>query len=291
MIHKLKNGEISLMVNDRGAEMMSLIFRGEEYLWQGDPLHWKDRAINLFPIVGRLWNGKYTYKGKEYPMECHGFALNKKFKAKRLCKDALSLTLTDDEDTFSIYPFHFELTITYALQDNRITCKYSVKNRGNEDMPFGIGGHPGFIFPIKGEANDWYLEFDKGCRPKMMLLKGPLITGEEKEYFLTDGKIHLEGETMLQMVKTIILKDAGEKVSLRSDKYIQTISVEYTGFKYIAFWKSSLNSPFLCIEPWQSLPSYHGREDDLESKRDMVKLGPGQTFEIAFSIEINPTTE
>ena len=74
MLLTLDNGLLSLTVDTLGAQMMSLKKEGTEYLWQGDPQYWGDRAPILFPFIARLTNNSYTYKGKLYPMTIHGFA-------------------------------------------------------------------------------------------------------------------------------------------------------------------------------------------------------------------------
>ncbi|NLK17176.1 MAG: aldose 1-epimerase family protein [Clostridiales bacterium] len=287
MVYSLENGQIRLEVSSKGAEIMSLKKGGREYIWQGDARFWKDRAINLFPIVGRLWEGNYTYKGREYRMGIHGFAKDMEFELKKADENSLYFTLSDNEETRRVYPFGFELLITYTIDGSCAACKYHVANTGNEEMPFGIGGHPGFIFPPEGEAGEWFLEFEEGCRPEKVLLEDSFITGKTAGFPLREGsKILFDSATLTQFVDTIILRGAGQKVSLKSDKYPQKITVRYPGFKYIAFWKSAEQSPFLCIEPWHSLPSYCGKVDSLEGKRDMVLLNSGNSFKIGFEIEI-----
>ena len=42
------------------------------------------------------------------------------------------------------FPFEFELTNTYMHEDNKLVFLYKVRNTGDTNMPFGIGGHPAF---------------------------------------------------------------------------------------------------------------------------------------------------
>ena len=76
MNYIIENEALRVEIADRGAEIMSIVGKktGFEYLWQGDATYWASRATVLFPICGRLTDGKYTYKGKEYEMVLHGFA-------------------------------------------------------------------------------------------------------------------------------------------------------------------------------------------------------------------------
>lgn len=53
MLIALKNEFLSLTVDTTGAQMMSIRSAdGCEYLWQGDPKYWADRAPTLFPFIG-----------------------------------------------------------------------------------------------------------------------------------------------------------------------------------------------------------------------------------------------
>ena len=72
MLITLENGLLRLTVDTLGAQMMSLQRGGQEYLWQGDPKYWSDRAPTLFPFIARLTNNSYRYKGKTYLLAMNG---------------------------------------------------------------------------------------------------------------------------------------------------------------------------------------------------------------------------
>ena len=74
MEYVLQNASITAKVESYGAELRSVVKGGCEYLWQGDPAYWAGQAPILFPICGRLVEGKYTFEGKTYEMTLHGFA-------------------------------------------------------------------------------------------------------------------------------------------------------------------------------------------------------------------------
>ena len=114
MNYIIENEAVKISVADMGAELMSLILKSDhtEYLWQGDEKYWAGRATNLFPICGRLTDGKYIYQGEEYEMVLHGFAKKSIFSVVEQKKDSITFSLRANEETLKIYPFDFELFIT-----------------------------------------------------------------------------------------------------------------------------------------------------------------------------------
>ena len=64
MLKKIENDYLSAEINELGAELFSIKSKKTniEYLWQGDSKYWSGRSTVLFPICGRLFSGKYTYK-------------------------------------------------------------------------------------------------------------------------------------------------------------------------------------------------------------------------------------
>ena len=142
MIYTIKNDNLVATVNSLGAELTSVIGGGYEYIWQGE--EWKKHAPVLFPICGTLLNGKYTFKGREYSLEKHGFAKFMEFEVKESTESSLTLIAKSNEDTLAIYPFEFTLTARYALTDNRLEVTYTVENAGMQIMPYMFGWHPAF---------------------------------------------------------------------------------------------------------------------------------------------------
>ena len=83
------------------------------------------------------------------------------------------------------------------------------------------------------------------------------------------------------------MTDVAPEVTLKSNISGRFVKVTYPGMKYVGFWhKPQSDAPYVCIEPWTSIPADDGRVDDLETKRDMTRLAPGGVREHAFTITI-----
>ena len=55
MLYEISNERLTVSIDSVGAELFAITDRrGTQYLWQGNPAWWNDRAPVLFPYVGRL---------------------------------------------------------------------------------------------------------------------------------------------------------------------------------------------------------------------------------------------
>ncbi len=288
MIH-LQNDFLSFCVSEHGAEMQSLSCRGVEYLWDGDPKYWTDRAPTMFPYVARLTNDSYLLDGKPYSMSIHGFALSSEFSVAAQTENSVTLLLTDSEETRRQYPFLFAFSVRYALEKNTLSVTYRVENRSQRTMPFGLGGHPGFRVPFAEgtEYSDYFLKFSVPCRPDRV--------GFTPEVFLsgTDTPFPLENGDTLRLrhelfdEDAIILKNMAKSVTLCCAKAPGALTVSYPQMGYLGLWHvPKTDAPYLCIEPWVTLPSRQGIVEELTCKSDLIHLASGGVYENTWTITI-----
>ena len=161
--------ELKMKTVKAGGELISLLVDGKEKIHQGadvldenGEIYWKRHTPILFPIVGRIKDNTTIIEGKEYHMNQHGLARDMEFEENIISDKIHKYTLKSNEITKEKYPYDFELTITYEIIDNKIGTKYEVINTGNNEMLFGIGGHPAFkINRDELLNNNYYLEFEK----------------------------------------------------------------------------------------------------------------------------------
>lgn len=291
MLYTIENQKIQVVVSDMGAEMTSLILKETktEYLWQADPAYWTGHAYNLFPICGRLWEGKYTYHGKTYEMNLHGFARKTVYEMVKQTENSLTFRLTDSDVTYAQYPFHFELLLTYTLEDASVITTFHVENKDEKELIFAIGGHPGFNVPLaEGETfTDYTISFTEKCEPKQLCMSETCYyLGETKPFEVCCGKSFTLSHNLFDN-DAIFLTDTAPEVTLKSSVSGRFVKVTYPGMKYVGFWhKPQTEAPYVCIEPWTSVPADDGKVDDLETKRDMFHLASGDVHEQSFVISI-----
>ena len=290
MEYTIRNQEMTVVVKSLGAELQSIRGKdGPEYLWQGDPAFWGDRAPNIFPYVARLTEGTYTLSGQEYAMRIHGFVKYMELEAKEQREDAVTFELRSCEDTRKQYPFDFAYRITYRLRGKTLAVEHQVENLGSGRMYFGIGGHPGFQVPLeKGLSFENYqLSFTEACRPyRVGFTEDCFLNGQDEEYPLKEGRI-LPLEHSLFDQDAVVLKHACREVTLSSDKGSRGLTVTYPDFPYIGFWhKPNSQAPYVCVEPWSSLPSRKGIRENLSQQSDLIALEGGKCWETVWEIRI-----
>ena len=290
MLYTIENEKIKVTVNDLGAEIMSVVSKenGFEYIWQGNPEYWKGHAYNLFPICGRLWDGKYTYKGVTYEMNLHGFVRRSTLAVKEQKDDFISFILTPTELTKNEYPFDFELVISYALNGSAVTTNFDVVNTDSRELIFTVGGHPGFNLPMEEGLSfeDYYVEFPDGGIKLLDMTPACFVTGKTPDYPLEDGN-RIKMNHHLFDIDAIFLCDVPKSVVLKSDRGTRSVKLTYDGMKYLGLWhKPRTDAPYVCIEPWYGVPSDDNKVDDLETKRDMVHLPAGEKYHNEFTIEV-----
>ena len=290
MLYAIQNSNLLLTVDSLGAQMMHLqTVDGREYLWQGDAAYWPDRAPVLFPFIGRLTQSRYRYEGQEYPMGIHGFAAQQEFACRTHDPDRLVLELTDNPETHKQYPFSFSLAITYQLVEDRVEISYQVENHSEKVMCFGIGGHPGFRVPLEeGEQfTDYVLEFTGSCQPdRVGFTPEVYLSGHDQPYPLVEGKL-LSLRHDLFDEDAIILKNMSREVTLRSRTSAHGVRVTYPDMPYLGIWHwPKTDAPYVCIEPWTSLPARQNVIEDFECKSDMIHLMPGKRYTNCWCIRI-----
>ncbi len=292
MIYSIENAQLKISVNSFGAELYSVFSKKTEteYLWQGDEKFWTGRAYNLFPFIGRMYEGYFRYDGKEYPSRAHGLARYFEFLLESKTESSLTFLFTSNEETRKEYPFDFAFRVTFTLQGAKLVTRYEVKNIGDKTLYCALGGHPGINIPFdKGAFEDYYLEFSKKTDVRRQLLS-------ESDRFMADKSVPFE---LIDGVKlpfrhdlfnhdAIVLENTSGTAAFKSTKSDRYVSFTYTDYPFVGFWQVyKPGAPYVCFEPWSALPAIDGKVVDLESKPHMTVVPVGKSTEKSFSIEIH----
>ena len=281
----VKTDTLEISANTAGAELCSVKKDGTEYLWQaGDA--WKRYAPILFPFICSPKDKTYKADGKVYKMPAnHGFARDMEFESLGTDGRSISFKLKSCEKTLEIYPYDFELTVKFTVDGDRVEVLNSVKNTGNRDMYFYLGGHPAFNCPLEDGLS--FGDYKVVYSEKETIVQ-PLLKGGERTILENGDSYDL---TRALFDEDVIMKDApaSDRVTLKSDKGSRSVSVYFPESKCIAVWSSTGDdrAKFVCLEPWTSVPVYCDDEfEDIEKKPHAVKLAAGEVFDYRYFIEV-----
>lgn len=279
MMYSIENDYLKVQISSKGAELMSIQGAdGTEYLWQGDEKYWGDRALNIFPYVARLTDGCYTYQGNTYRLPIHGFAPMAEFEVVEHEKDSITFQIKSNEEFYKMYPFLFKYNIHYYIEETELFVEMKVENVDNKAMFFGFGGHPGINVPMEEGLSfeDYFLEFPE-CNPRRVeFSRDCFVTGNEPPYELEDGKILCRHEMFDE--DAIVLKGMAGTVTLKSNKGTKSVTMHAKDFPIYGFWHMpKTDAPYICLEPWSSLPSRQGVIEDLEKQEDLIRLESQET--------------
>ena len=289
MIYTIKNQNLTVRISDMGAELQSIVDDcGVEWLWQGDAAYWEDRAPNLFPFCGRLWNGLATVNGAPCHLDLHGFFRSRVATVRQISDTEIEFTQTDGEDTRGRYPFAFEVKLRYLLDGKRLAVQAEITNTGNRELPYGYGGHPGLSTAFAGgKTEDYYLEFPVGGDTKALCFcpNNCYITGGTKAFPLRDGRCFDLNDEFFA-TGSAFLCDMPDRITLRSRLSDRSLTLHYPDFPYLGFWKVP-GGAYICVEPWCSLPATLGENTELYDKKDLMRASVGETKIHRYVIEIN----
>ncbi len=286
MEYTIKCGKTTAKISSLGAHLLSLTDNcGKERMWCADERYWGKCAPWLFPICGRLLDSRYTYGGKEYELETHGFAKSMEWQLEEAEEAYLKLSLKEDEESMKKYPFPFYLCAEFWVKDNELTAKVTVKNTGDTVMPYMFGWHPGFA--LFGDKNaESYIELPEVGELKIHKLKdGKFPKKAGIAYCTANGKIRIDNDEM-EKEGTLVLSGAGCRAVLKNDGYNVAARMSWSdNLPNLCIWKvPEEGAKYICIEPWSDMPN-DGECAEIFESRDMSRLPIGQVAVYEYKVE------
>lgn len=280
MIIELKNEKLTCLVNSKGAEIISVKHKDIEFMHIAND-EWNRTSPNLFPFVGCLTEGKYTYKDKEYPNLRHGFLRDLEFMVSEVTSTKAVLITKSNAESLKLYPFDYQLTITHELIDNEITTSFKVENLG-EEMYFGLGTHPGFNTTNYGTTlSDYVITFLCNEDAYQLNTVNGLVTGE-KGYHLASNELALSKD--LFTVDSLLFDNIKSKqVKLSSSKHSLAVEL-FFDMPYLCIWSATNVDSFICIEPWVSMVGRKDASIRIEDRSDMIYLKENESFETSLKL-------
>ncbi|MBS6881860.1 MAG: aldose 1-epimerase family protein [Clostridiaceae bacterium] len=288
----LENKRFKVTVNEMGAELTSFYSKkdGTEYIWQADPAAWKRHAPILFPIVGRLKDKTYTVSGTAYEITQHGFGRDLEWRANHVGDTCVEFLLQQSEYTKKMYPWDFACTVRYTLEGATLKKEHAVRNQSDTPMYYEVGGHDAYTLCWKtGEQiTDYAVEFEgvQALHP-VITDENVMLSREHGDLPLVDGCLPIGRETF--RADAMILDDLPvRRASIVCRKNDKRVTMDFSDFPYFALWSpyKDFDVPFVCLEPWSTLPDGGYLDHAIENKVGVRVLQPGQEETLSFSTTI-----
>lgn len=290
MNQKIKNDIAEVEISSLGAEVLSFktLSYDCEYIWNGDKNYWPSHSPILFPIVCAVNEGKIKVDGKEYVIGNHGFAKKSEFTLLKESENSLTYQLSFDEETLKMYPYKFELNITYTLVESTLSVKCIVRNIDHQKIYFQIGTHPGFNCPISDNDNfeDYYLEFEcKENLDRLFMNGSNVVINDKSETILKDQSVLPLTHQLFHNGALVFRNITSEKISLKSSKSDKMVILSYDNLPYLGLWQAK-DAPFVCIEPWYGIADTEGFNGEFKEREMVIELDKDKAFECNYTIEI-----
>lgn len=279
----IENEFLKVTVTTYGAQLKSVIRKsdGTEHMWQADPAVWGYYAPILFPYTGKLKDGVMEAKSQRIE-NCaqHGFARLMEHTLLIHSENTLELELTDSADTLTLWPYRFCLRSTFTLEGDTVHHTLTVENRDDAEMPFGIGFHPAFRMPFDSghTYEDYELRFDNVESPLCLDTSNGGLIGD-KTYYLGKNiqSIPLD-ESLFAADSHCMTGLSSHTLGLYEKETGRGVVCSIKNFPFVLIWSKPGVPQFVCIEPWNSIPSPVSGSSRWEEKPAAAVLSPGEDW-------------
>jgi aldose 1-epimerase len=223
----------------------------------------------LVPFPNRIGGGKFEWSGQRYALPLndhgnnaiHGFAVDQGW---RVTGSGASpgegawvtgtFCLSDDRPEFmNHWPTDFSVSFTYRLRGQRLSTEIVVENPDNHVLPFGVGTHPYFRFPLEATT-----PLD------LCSIKVPAAQHVELDHYLPTGRltpvtekddlrqgIFLSSRTLDDVYTDLQTQPDGRVVhELRDEIAKVKLQIEHTHeFPFVVIYTPP-HRQSICIEPY-----------------------------------------
>jgi len=183
------------IISDFGCNLNQLILSGQDIIdgnqdYESLIENKLAKSALLIPFPNRVCNGKYEFEGKVYQLNknlekeghaIHGLLFDKKFDliSKTVSNDFVSLSFSYEikKNELKGYPFNLLTTVSFKLEQKKLTIIVESTNLDNINLPYGVGWHPYIKFGHKID----------GCR--LIIPSQDILEVDEKKIMIPTGKV------------------------------------------------------------------------------------------------------
>jgi galactose mutarotase-like enzyme len=283
----ISSGELTASINVLGAELQSLKdLDGCELMTDANPAYWSGRAPLLFPIVGRLHNDTLRVNGEEFAMQKHGFARKSVFDLIHSSSSEALFRLSDSEETRAQYPFAFELDAQFRVMGTTLHQTLTVRNTGDVDMPFSLGYHPAFAWPLPFDCarEDHLIRFEED-EPSNLARVTPYgtIAPDEAPTPVNGNRIQLNDALFEN--DALVWRELKSSCVSYGVTGFPILIVNFPDTPMLGIWTKP-GAAFICVEPWAGIADPEGYTGEFADKPGIVSLPPGSARQFRMNISL-----
>lgn len=287
---RIASPQLSATINPLGGELWSLADAdGRALMTDADPAFWTGHAPLLFPIVGTLKDDRYRLDdGRAFSLPRHGFARRKPFALVEQGADHALFRLLPDEETQAVYPFDFRLDMDFRLTGATLTMTATVANRGSAPMPFSLGFHPAFAWPLPygGAKADHRILFERDEPAPIRQLDAQGLVAPEPRATPVEGRMLAPTHAVFD--DDALIWDQLESRSLCWGVPGRThLRIDFPGMPMLGLWQKP-GARYLCIEPWAGVADPAGFAGTIGHKPGMMTLEPGAERALRMDVTLVP---
>ena len=233
----------------------------------------------LFPIISGLPDDSLVHNGVSRPIPSHGFARRTEWSS--LGDGCFELATSDA--TRAQYPFEFRLIIQFTV-DDALTVTHTVINEGDEPLPFLLGGHPAFRWPLPGAETDaeHTVSWQSGGQTMRQAVSG-LRAGRIPSPAV-DGRLVLDRAYFAE--DALLFDDLSPREVAYTAAGAATVRMRYDDFSRLGIWSKPHSGDFVCLEPWTGDPAPQGFDGDIVDLPEATLLPVGEQRDFSYSVSI-----
>jgi aldose 1-epimerase len=154
------------VVTQVGATLRDLQHAGRDLIagFAAEELRPASRGALLIPWPNRIADGRYTFDGKTHQVPINEVSRNNAMHGLVSWQPWHLVEQADDSVVLAYrlfpmkgYPFALDISATYALGPDGLTCRVHTTNIGDSAAPYGCAAHP-YLVAGPGLVDEWTLQ-------------------------------------------------------------------------------------------------------------------------------------
>ncbi len=286
MEYIIKNEYLQAVICSKGAELIRLIDQDKiNRMHTPSPETWNRVSPILFPQISKTRDLLYKVNHKDYYMPMHGFFRNMELTPVQQRQNSITFSISDNEETWKVYPYHFSFSVHYELIQNQLKVSFQVTNKDQKILYYMLGGHPGFKVPLydNEKYEDYSIKFPiKETIDAMQVVDG-YLANVYKPCLNQQDEIVLNHD--LFNPDAIVLKNLKSPyVDITSKNHSKGIRFHCSDFEILAIW-SLMNEKahFVCLEPWNGIQKQFVVDHE---QMGVLSLKSNESKNYSYSIEV-----